>query len=71
LPSENIIKIDKISQDVFKDDNKFIIINSGMGSGKTAQTIDKLKKLKQDENRKGFLVVSKSKKTNSLIRQDN
>ena len=50
LPSENIFKVDRISQDVFKTDNKFIIINSGMGSGKTAQTIDKLKLLKQDEN---------------------
>jgi Ni2+-binding GTPase involved in maturation of urease and hydrogenase len=50
LPSENIIKVDRISQDAFKTDNKFIIINSGMGSGKTAQTIDKLKHLKQDEN---------------------
>ena len=36
-----MVKIDRVDQNVF-DNNKFTIINSGMGSGKTAQTIDYL-----------------------------
>jgi hypothetical protein len=46
----NIIKIDKIKPDIFNTDNKFILINTGMGSGKTAQTIDKLKTLTDKDN---------------------
>jgi hypothetical protein len=42
LPNDNIIKVDTLTQDIFKNDNKFTIVNTGMGSGKTAQTIDKL-----------------------------
>ncbi len=44
LPEANIFKVDTLTQHVFKDDNKFTIINTGMGSGKTAQTISHLKK---------------------------
>jgi len=38
-----IKKVDTLTQNVFNDVNKFVILNTGMGSGKTAQTIDYLK----------------------------
>ena len=42
LSNKPIEKVEKVSQDNFNTDNKFIIINTGMGSGKTSQTIDYL-----------------------------
>ena len=43
LASENIIKVDVLTQEIFNNNNKFTIINTGMGSGKTTQTIDQLR----------------------------
>ena len=39
----NILKIDELTQDVFNMSYKFLCINTGMGSGKTFQTIKYLK----------------------------
>jgi len=35
--------IDTITQDVFRCDEKFVVVNVGMGGGKTSQTIDYLR----------------------------
>jgi hypothetical protein len=43
----NILKVDKLTQDLFYMNSKFLCINTGMGSGKTYQTI---KYLKDKEN---------------------
>lgn len=43
LPSDNIIKIETISQEQFKNPEKYSVFNVGMGGGKTAQTINYLK----------------------------
>ena len=44
LDNNNIVKVPKLSQAVFeRNDDKFIILNTGMGSGKTHQTIEYLK----------------------------
>ena len=42
-------KVETLSQDVFNTPEKFVIINTGMGSGKTSQTIDYLR------NQKSFI----------------
>jgi hypothetical protein len=44
---ENTTKVDILDQSIFTSENKFICINTGMGSGKTFQTI---KYLKDKEN---------------------
>ena len=38
--------IDMVTQDVFDIDEKFIVVNVGMGGGKTSQTIDYLRTVK-------------------------
>ena len=38
--------IDMVTQDVFNIDEKFIVVNVGMGGGKTSQTIDYLRTVK-------------------------
>ena len=44
LDNNNIVKVPKLSQEVFKrSDDKFICLNTGMGSGKTFQAIEYLK----------------------------
>eukprot|EP01041_Mallomonas_annulata_P004549 gene4549-9024_t len=43
---DNVTKIDVISQQEFKATAKYLLFNVGMGAGKTAQTIDYLKTLK-------------------------
>lgn len=43
LPSENITKIETISQTCFETPHKYSVFNVGMGAGKTAQSIDYLK----------------------------
>jgi hypothetical protein len=40
---ENIQKIDSLNQDIYYSDKKFLCINTGMGSGKTYQTVEYLK----------------------------
>ena len=42
LSEDKINKTDRLSPNEFNTDDKFICINTGMGSGKTAQTIDYL-----------------------------
>jgi hypothetical protein len=44
LPTECIEKIETINQECFENSNKYLVFNVGMGGGKTAQTIDFLKK---------------------------
>jgi hypothetical protein len=44
---DNIKKVDELNQDIFNNTSKFLCINTGMGSGKTFQTI---KYLKDKEN---------------------
>ena len=39
----NVLKVDELKQDVFNLSSKFLCINTGMGSGKTFQTIKYLK----------------------------
>jgi len=43
---DNVKKVDALNQDLFYQDSKFLCINTGMGSGKTYQTIKYL----QDKN---------------------
>ena len=43
---DNVQKVDALNQDLFYQDSKFLCINTGMGSGKTYQTIKYL----QDKN---------------------
>ena len=43
---DNVQKVDALNQDLFQQDSKFLCINTGMGSGKTYQTIKYL----QDKN---------------------
>lgn len=40
---ENVKKINSLNQEIFYYDKKFLCINTGMGSGKTYQTVDYLK----------------------------
>ena len=43
LPTNKIEVIDNLDQSVFETEEKFVILNTAMGSGKTHQTIDYLK----------------------------
>jgi hypothetical protein len=40
---DNVQKIDALNQDIYYYDKKFLCINTGMGSGKTYQTVEYLK----------------------------
>jgi len=40
---DNVQKVDTLSQDIYYNDKKFLCINTGMGSGKTYQTVEYLK----------------------------
>ena len=42
LPVDKINKINTLTQNEFTTSDKFVVINCGMGSGKTHQTIDYL-----------------------------
>lgn len=51
LKPDTIQKVPTLKKEIFKQaDKKFIIINIGMGGGKTHQTIEYLKNVKKDKN---------------------
>ena len=52
LPSNQIKKIETITQDCFEDESKYLLFNVGMGGGKTYQTIEYLK------GEQGFLWIA-------------
>lgn len=47
LPTDKVNKVERVSPNDFNTDEKFIIINTGMGSGKTTQAINFLKNKKE------------------------
>jgi hypothetical protein len=48
--AEQIKEIDTLAPNVFEGSDKYVILNTGMGSGKTAQTVDFLARTKRDKH---------------------
>jgi len=62
-------KVDNLNQDIFNNENKFLIVNTGMGSGKTFQT------LKYLQNQESFIwmtpIEALAQNTKFRLEQDN
>ena len=63
------VKVDKLTEDIFNTDNKFTMINTGMGSGKTYQTVKYLK----DKNKFIWITpnIALAQNTTQRLRDDN
>lgn len=65
------VKVDTLSPVVFDGPEKYVVLNTGMGSGKTAQTIDFLAKMKhgkQNGESALWIAPNKALASNTLIR---